>query len=98
MAVIVPDKETLFNYAKSRQMGDVSYEDLCADDSVRKHILHQLIAFGKANDLKGFENVKNIKLEHVHFSLDNNLLTPTFKLKRFEAKVWFLCAKTLGLL
>jgi hypothetical protein len=41
-----------------------------------------------ANDpqLKGFEMVKDIRLESTLFSVENDLLTPTFKLKRNVAK------------
>jgi long-chain acyl-CoA synthetase len=87
--VIVPDKETLKPFAATRSMGDKSYEELCQEEGIRKHILQQLGAFGKANDLKGFENVKNIRLESNAFSPENGLLTPTFKLKRNEAKIYY---------
>jgi Lon protease-like protein len=36
--------------------------------------------------LKGFEMVKDIRLEATLFSVENDLLTPTFKLKRNVAK------------
>jgi long-chain acyl-CoA synthetase len=89
VGVIVPDKETLKPFAATRSMGDKSYEELCQEEGIRKHILQQLGAFGKANDLKGFENVKNIRLESNAFSPENGLLTPTFKLKRNEAKIYY---------
>lgn len=54
-------------------------------DEVKKHILAVITQHGKAHDLKGFENVKNIYLESELFSAENDMLTPTFKLKRFEA-------------
>lgn len=37
--------------------------------------------------LKGFECVRDIRLEATPFAVDNDLLTPTFKLKRNIAKV-----------
>jgi long-chain acyl-CoA synthetase len=43
--------------------------------------------FGKDNDLKGFEIAKDVHYEMEMFSVENNLLTPSFKLKRNEAKV-----------
>jgi len=39
--------------------------------------------------LKGFECFKNVYLTHEQFSVQNDLLTPTFKLKRHQAKVKF---------
>lgn len=88
VGIIVPDKEELLKYAKLKGIeGD--FATLCGDEQVRKYLLQQLIAHGKANDLKGFENVKNISLEPQPFSVDNNMLTPTFKLKRHEAKLHY---------
>jgi long-chain acyl-CoA synthetase len=43
------------------------------------------VAFGKENDLKGFEQMRAIYLSSEEFSIDNDLLTPTFKLKRETA-------------
>lgn len=43
--------------------------------------LHQLVFFA-ARCLQGFEMVKAIYLEGELFSVDNDLLTPTFKLRR----------------
>ncbi|KAJ2796318.1 medium-chain fatty acid-CoA ligase faa2, partial [Coemansia furcata] len=38
------------------------------------------------NGLKGFEIPKNIFLESKPFSIENNILTPTFKVKRLVSK------------
>ncbi|RKP27272.1 hypothetical protein SYNPS1DRAFT_12943 [Syncephalis pseudoplumigaleata] len=82
VGIIVPDEEALRKFAASHKMGDKSFKELCESEEVRQHVLRQLNAFGKQNDLKGFENVKNIRLEHEPFSVENDLLTPTFKIKR----------------
>ena len=87
---IVPDEETLKPWAVKNGFENKSFVELCKDDGVRKAILNLIKEFGKANDLKGFENVKSIFLEHEPFSVDNGLLTPTFKLKRHEAKVMLI--------
>lgn len=73
-------------WAEHNKLADKSFAELCKTESVKKHLLQSIQQHGKACDLKGFENVKNIHLEHELFTVDNDLLTPTFKLKRFEAK------------
>jgi long-chain acyl-CoA synthetase len=85
VGIIVPDEEALAKFAKSHNLGDKSFKELCENEEVRKHILGQITAFGKEQGLKGFENVKNIRLESEPFSVENDLLTPSFKLKRQPA-------------
>jgi long-chain acyl-CoA synthetase len=76
-------------WAKQNGLEGKSFEEVCKDAKVKNHILQTLIKYGKANDLKGFECVKNIYLTHEPFDVQNDLLTPTFKLKRHQAKVRF---------
>ncbi|PSC74925.1 long chain acyl-synthetase 4-like [Micractinium conductrix] len=59
-------------------------EELCHNDKVKKELLAQLTATAKEGKLKGFEQVRAIYLESPsnQFSVENELLTPTFKLKR----------------
>ncbi|RHZ45732.1 hypothetical protein Glove_658g22 [Diversispora epigaea] len=87
VGIIVPDPETLLPWAKNNNLGNYNYQELCNNPQVKKHILQTLQKYGRANGLKGFENVKNIHLTHEQFTLQNDLLTPTFKLKRHQAKI-----------
>ena len=86
VAVIVPNEETFLPWASKQGFNSKSLEDLCKNDEVKKAVLKAITDFGKANGLKGFENVKNIHLSATLFSVENNILSPTFKLKRHEAK------------
>ena len=45
-------------------------------------ILQDLVATGRAEKLKGFELIKALHLEPNAFAVEDDLLTPTFKLKR----------------
>ncbi|KAF9182459.1 hypothetical protein BGZ51_004725 [Haplosporangium sp. Z 767] len=86
VGVVVPDAETLKLWANESKLGDKSYEELCAHPLVRTTLLKELTVFGKESDLKGFEILKNIYVTSEQFSIENDLLTPTFKLKRHQAK------------
>jgi len=52
--------------------------------------LEGLTATGKASNLKGFEFVKGVLLFEAGFSVDNDLTTPTFKLRRPQLKEYFI--------
>lgn len=45
---------------------------------------------GEAAHLKGFERLADIYIEHEPFAVENNLITPTFKLKRPQVGSLFL--------
>ncbi|GJJ71125.1 long-chain acyl-CoA synthetase [Entomortierella parvispora] len=86
VGVVVPDSETLLVWAKDNGLGGKTYEELCAHPQVRTTLQKELTVFGKESDLKGFEILKNIYVTPEQFTIDNDLLTPTFKLKRHAAK------------
>jgi len=81
VAVVVPNEEKLLGWAKEKGIaGD--YAAVCKTPEANAMILDELKTTGKAAKLKGFEIVKAVYLDHVQFSVDDDLLTPTFKLKR----------------
>eukprot|EP00948_MAST-09A_sp_MAST-9A-sp1_P001934 g1934.t1 len=100
VAIVVPDPEVLGPWAKEK-LGkgsgsactlldrDSNYESLCNDPQVVAAVLKDMTAVGKKCGFKGFEFARAIYLFPEPFSVDNNLLTPTFKLKRPIAKEYF---------
>ncbi|KAJ2826742.1 medium-chain fatty acid-CoA ligase faa2, partial [Coemansia furcata] len=92
VAVVVPNEEFL-----RREISDtpalahlaaqeLSYADLCLHSDIISHFIRVFDTWGRKNGLKGFEIPKNIFLESKPFSVENNILTPTFKVKRPVAK------------
>ena len=67
----------------------LSFCELCSNEKVKNEVLTQMRSLGKEGGLKGFEQVKDICLTPDAFSVDNDLLTPTFKFKRHVAKTYF---------
>lgn len=59
---------------------------LCREKAVIQAIMHSMTQEGKAAQLRGFEQVAAITLVHEPFTVENGLLTPTFKLKRPVAR------------
>ncbi|XP_037753553.1 long-chain-fatty-acid--CoA ligase 1 isoform X1 [Chelonia mydas] len=88
IAIVVPDVETLSNWAKKKGF-EGSYEELCKNKDLKKHILEDMLKVGKESGLKSFEQVKGIALSMEMFSIENGLLTPTLKAKRRELQKFF---------
>ncbi len=91
VAVVVPDEEVLMPWAaaKSSEFKGMSFKDLCADERVKAHVLKSMIATGNDAGLKGFEQVRAIRLCDELFTVENGLITPTFKLKRPQPRERF---------
>jgi len=88
VAVAVPDPDVLLPWAAERGMSqDVAA--LCGDAAVRAAVLRSMQQEGQAALLKGFEQVHAVYLTPEPFSAENGLLTPSFKLKRPQAKAEF---------
>ena len=64
-------------------------KSVCESTEVLKHITKDMDREASASGLLGFERARVILLHHVAFSVENNMLTPTFKLKRPEARKAF---------
>ncbi|KAL0082242.1 hypothetical protein F4703DRAFT_1758011 [Phycomyces blakesleeanus] len=93
VGIVVPDPETLASIlsAKLPQVASkkLSFAELCNHPQVNALVLKQLTRVGKEAQLRGFEQVRAIHLQAVPFSIENELLTPTFKVKRPQAKKFF---------
>eukprot|EP01128_Nolandella_sp_AFSM9_P005616 TRINITY_DN2746_c0_g1_i1.p1 TRINITY_DN2746_c0_g1~~TRINITY_DN2746_c0_g1_i1.p1 ORF type:complete len:649 (-),score=154.76 TRINITY_DN2746_c0_g1_i1:37-1983(-) len=88
VAVVVPDFETLLPWCKEQGIaGDEA--KLVQNEKVVALIKDDMIAKGKANGLLGFELIRSLALYEEPFSVDNDLITPTFKLKRPQARKFF---------
>ncbi|KAI9292097.1 acetyl-CoA synthetase-like protein [Neoconidiobolus thromboides FSU 785] len=88
VAVIVPDAENFPEWAKSIVGGSeqLSIEQLCQHPKVNEALLKEIKNIETRTKLAGFEKVFGIFVEHEPFSIENNLITPTFKLKRHDLK------------
>ncbi|KAJ3150788.1 Long chain acyl-CoA synthetase 7 peroxisomal [Geranomyces michiganensis] len=101
VGVVVPDPEYSIQWAKDQGLlpantpagvplapnvpATPAMKELCANPKFRKAIQKDLDRLGREDKLRGFEFVRAVHLETDVWSVDNNMMTPTFKLKRNEA-------------
>ncbi|OWM85362.1 hypothetical protein CDL15_Pgr018986 [Punica granatum] len=89
VAIVAVDPDVLKEWAAYE---GVQYEDLgqlCSDPRARGAVLADMDAVGSEAELRGFEFAKAVTLVPEPFAVENGLLTPTFKIKRPQAKAYF---------
>ncbi|CEP11641.1 hypothetical protein [Parasitella parasitica] len=90
VAIVVPDPETLATTVQAKlphiHAKKLSFPELCKVPEVVALVLNQMTKVGKKAELRGFEQAKALYLESEPFAVENDLLTPTFKVKRPQAK------------
>ncbi|KAI7878455.1 acetyl-CoA synthetase-like protein [Lichtheimia hyalospora FSU 10163] len=91
VGVVVPDPEELGQLVKETlsDLVGLSYPELCRNPRVNQAVLKRMTDVGKAAEMRGFEFVKAIHLESQPFTIESNLLTPTLKLKRADARKFY---------
>eukprot|EP01023_Acetabularia_acetabulum_P039941 TRINITY_DN3858_c0_g1_i4.p1 TRINITY_DN3858_c0_g1~~TRINITY_DN3858_c0_g1_i4.p1 ORF type:complete len:539 (+),score=109.49 TRINITY_DN3858_c0_g1_i4:213-1829(+) len=77
VAIVVPNQEKLLALA-----GKNDFAAACLDKDVAEKVKASLVQTAQQEKLKGFEKIAKVYLESDPFTVENELLTPTFKLKR----------------
>ncbi len=82
VGVMVPDED----YLRKNWPGWTNLAAMASNAELKKALMADMERLGKECKLLGFEKVKDIFIPSEPFSMENGLLTPTFKLKRNDAK------------
>ncbi|KAJ1505491.1 Long-chain-fatty-acid--CoA ligase 1 [Coelomomyces lativittatus] len=85
VAIVVPNEETFLPWAKKWVGGGIDKSKLSKNKAIHQALLKELDALARSKKLKGFEMIKALFIEWTPFSIENELLTPSFKLKRSQA-------------
>lgn len=90
VAIVVPDQEQVLYWLKEVHGHTTNdskpFAELLQLPELQQAIFDDMQHVGKRQGLKGFEMARKIHLHSEPFTVENGLLTPTFKLKRHFAK------------
>jgi len=91
VAVVVPDPEVAEAWGQSKGLSkvDSTPAKLAKNPEFQKEVLQDMDRIGKEAQLRGFEFVKKVHYHPDAFTMDQGLITPTFKLKRPQLKEFF---------
>lgn len=86
--VVVPEEEWVKAWATKKGIS-FDFVALCQNGDLKKEISDDMMRLAAEKKLSSLEKPKQFILSPELFSIENNLLTPTFKLKRNVAKTHF---------
>lgn len=98
VAMVVPDKEAAKAWAKKKGIS-FDFDSVCQSEEFKKELFDDLLQLATKNKLSSLEKPKEITLITEEFSVENDMLTPTYKLKRnvcakvFEEQIAVMYAK-----
>ena len=91
VAIIVPNRNAIVDFLNSKNIecNKDNCQEFYENKELKDEILKDLEKFGKKADFKGFEIIKKIYLSPEPFTVENDLCTPTLKIRRHIAKKYF---------
>lgn len=95
VGVIVPDVQNMKKWFEEKNIkldDEKSLVEMCKklnSKEIKKQIMADIIAYMKNLGIPHYELIRNVFFYHEAFSTENDLLTPSFKLKRMNLKKFF---------
>jgi long-chain acyl-CoA synthetase len=86
VAIVIPDFEKIRDWVKSVGGNTADPKTICSTKGIKEFLLKEILKTAKRFKLQGFEIPRNLYADSELFSVENDLLTPSFKLKRNIAK------------
>lgn len=84
VSIVAPDEDVVRSWVSKngRNVADETFESICRSPELHNTVLQDIQKLSKDAGLQGFETVKAIYITPKPFTVEDDLITPTFKLKR----------------
>jgi long-chain acyl-CoA synthetase len=82
VAVVVPDIGEVAKFLGKDKLSNKEFEEACKNKKLADEILQQLKDMAAKEKFFGYQRIIKVHLEKDAWTIDNECLTPTFKLKR----------------
>ncbi|EGG21120.1 fatty acyl-CoA synthetase [Cavenderia fasciculata] len=86
IAIVHPHQNKAEDWAKANGVSTSSFKDICQNPKYHQSLIDDLNAVGRKQKLFGFEIPKKLIIIDEEFSDKNDMMTPSFKLKRPQIK------------
>ena len=82
VAIIVPNIKEVSKFLGKDHITDEEFEKACDNEDLKKKIVADLRAEADQNKLFGYQRIMKVALESKPWTVENEYMTPTYKLKR----------------
>ena len=82
VAIIVPSLPDVAKFLGKNNLSEQEFIQACKSHELKKEIQKRCDEMAKREKLFGYQFIRNIYLDNDSWTIENELLTPTFKLKR----------------
>jgi long-chain acyl-CoA synthetase len=82
VAIVVPVREKVASFLRKQKLSDQEFKAACRDKRVCEAIMAELDQIATERKLPGYERIRAVACEPEPWTPDNDLLTPTLKLRR----------------
>jgi len=89
VAIIITSEAEAKEFAKENGIDEEKWQSVLENADYKKLVLDDMIRLAAQNNCSSLEKPKAIHISEEPFTIENEILTPTFKLKRHQAKEAF---------
>ena len=82
VAIVVPVKSEVAKFLEKQRITDEEFTNACASKELNDRIMSDISDIAKKKKLLGYQKVIHIYITSDEWSIENGIITPTFKLKR----------------